>query len=69
MKMEAVASSHVEAIGHHGDTLHVRYKGGATYTGTCTAKQHAEIMAAESVGKALKESGIKLNRIKEDLKK
>lgn len=30
--MHAVESSNIEAIGHDGDALHVKYKGGGTYT-------------------------------------
>lgn len=64
-KMVSVSSSHIAAVGHDGDTIHVEYKGGALYTGTCSAEDHAKIMASDSVGKALNASGIKLTRIKE----
>lgn len=64
MEMVQVESSNVEAIGHHRDTIHVRYKGGSMYTGTCTAEQHSEIVEASSIGSALRNSGIKLSRIK-----
>lgn len=30
--MHAVESSNIEAIGHDGDALHVKYKSGGTYT-------------------------------------
>lgn len=30
--MHPVKSSNIEAIGHDGDALHVRYKSGGTYT-------------------------------------
>lgn len=30
--MHAVESSNIEAIGHDGDALHVKYRSGGTYT-------------------------------------
>jgi len=46
MKMVLVASSNVDSVGHEGETIHVRYKTGVLYAGTCTAVKHAEIMAS-----------------------
>jgi len=63
MKMVLVASSNVDSVGHEGETIHVRYKTGVLYAGTCTAVKHAEIMASPSIGKALNASGIKLTRV------
>lgn len=49
--MHPVKSSNVEAVGHDGDNLHVRFKGGSTYTyaGVPESTFHAA-RSAESVG-------------------
>lgn len=52
--MSAVKSSQVESIGHHGDTLAVKFKSGGTYHyHGVTADQFAGLQKAESIGKAL----------------
>ena len=52
--MSTVKSSQIESIGHHGDTLAVKFKSGGTYHyhGVSTA-QFADLQKAESIGKAL----------------
>lgn len=51
VEMVPVKSSNVEAIGHRGSTLHVRFKGGGLYTYTdVPAEVFREGVAAESVG-------------------
>lgn len=52
--MHPVKSSNIEAIGHDGDTLHVKYKNGGTYTyaGVSESTFHA-VKSAESVGRFL----------------
>jgi len=49
--MRSVKSSNVEAIGHDGDALHVRFKGGKTYSyaGVPESTFHA-CCSADSVG-------------------
>lgn len=60
MTMTPVKSSNLTHIGHHGTTLHVTYKGGATYRfEPVSAEQYAGLMAADSKGKALVALGIK----------
>lgn len=50
-EMHAVKSTNVEAIGHDGAALHVRFKGGKTFTyaGVPESTFHAA-RSAESVG-------------------
>lgn len=49
--MHPVQSSNVEAIGHAGTTLHVRFKGGAHYTyDGVDAKKFADLKASNSKG-------------------
>lgn len=47
-----VESSNIESVGHDGSRMIVRFKNGGTfhYSGV-TAEQHAEMLAAESLGK------------------
>lgn len=56
MNMQPVSSSNIEAIGHEGDKLRVRFKPNKAgeskvfdYAGV-SAEKFAEMMAAESVG-------------------
>ncbi len=53
-EMHAMKSSNVEAIGHDGDALHVKYKNGGTYTyaGVPESMFH-NARSADSVGKYL----------------
>lgn len=47
-------SSQIEGIGHHGDTLAVKYHSGQTYLyHGVTPAQYADLQKAESVGKHL----------------
>lgn len=51
--MSAVKSSQIESIGHMGDTLAVKFKGGSVYHYPgVTADQFADLQKAESIGKA-----------------
>lgn len=46
-----VKSSNIEAVGHHGGNLHVRFKGGAEYVYEgVPAEMHKEMIEAESIG-------------------
>lgn len=66
-----VKSSNIEAVGHEGDTLYVRFKNSGTYAykGVDAAK-HQALIGADSVGKYLaehirsKHEGVKLPTIK-----
>lgn len=54
--MQTVDSSNIESIGHDADakTLHVKFKGGATYKyANVPTSAHAALMAADSKGKHL----------------
>lgn len=52
--MCACKSSQISEIGHHGDTLAVKFKGGSVYHyPDVTATQFADLQKAESIGKAL----------------
>lgn len=51
-KMIPVPSSNIEAVGHVGTKLRVRFKGGATYEYAGVSEDlFAELVTAESVGK------------------
>lgn len=51
--MSGVKSSLIESIGHHGGTLAVKFKSGATYHyPDVTAEQFAGLQKSESLGKA-----------------
>lgn len=51
--MTAVKSALIESIGHHGDTLAVKFKKGGTYHYPgVTAAQFDDLQKAESLGKA-----------------
>ena len=60
MKMQPVKSSHIEAIGHDGDTtMRVTFTGGRSYTYPgITAEQFSNLLGAESVGVALRGIGV-----------
>lgn len=46
-----VKSSNIEAIGHHGGDLHVRFVGGTTYRYKgVPVDLHSQMLEAESVG-------------------
>lgn len=48
-----VKSSNVEALSHHGGTLHVKFKGGAVYAYENVSHDLFQVvLGAESVGKA-----------------
>lgn len=49
--MKPLKSSCVEAIGHHGDELHVKFKSGHYVYRGVPAELHARLMASDSVGK------------------
>jgi KTSC domain len=54
MQMHPVKSSNIESIGHDGDTMHVRFKNGGTYSYTgVTAEGFRRLKEAPSVGKHL----------------
>lgn len=52
--MTKVESSHIEAVGHSGNKLYVRFKSGGvfSYAGV-NADLHKELLKAESVGSFL----------------
>ena len=50
--MTEVKSSLIESIGHHGDTLAVKFKKGGTYHYPCTATEFADMQKSESLGRA-----------------
>jgi hypothetical protein len=53
----------IESIAHKGTTLHVKYKGGATYEyQNVTADQFHTLKHAESVGRHL--NGMKIKGVK-----
>ncbi len=65
MKMHDVKSSHIEAIGHEGETLHVRFKGGVTYSYPgVTAERFKKLMGAKSIGNHLRGMGVKGEKLK-----
>ncbi len=50
-EMHAVKSSNIEAIGHDGDALHIRYRNGSTYTYAGVPESHFHnARSADSVG-------------------
>jgi hypothetical protein len=53
-EMHPVESSNIEAIGHDGDALHVRYRNGGTYTyaGVPESTFHAA-RSSQSIGRFL----------------
>jgi hypothetical protein len=54
MQMHPVKSSHIEAIGHEGTTMHVRFKGSGTYAyDGVTSEGFEKLKGAASVGKHL----------------
>jgi hypothetical protein len=64
MKMTPVKSSHVTHIGHHGETLHVTYKGGSTYRlHPVTEEQYQILMDSDSKGAALRAMGVRGTKI------
>lgn len=53
-EMRAVESSNVEAVGHDGADLYVRFKGGATYVYSAVpTDMYAKLLADKSVGRFL----------------
>ena len=49
--MHNVKSSQIESVGHHGDTLAVKFKSGGTYHyHGITPAQFADLQKAESIG-------------------
>ena len=51
-EMHPVKSSNIEAIGHDGDALHVRYRGGKTYTYAGVPESHFHnARSSDSVGR------------------
>lgn len=51
MNYQSVKSSQIEAIGHEGKTLGVKFKGGSEYHYfNVSAAQHGALMKAESIG-------------------
>lgn len=60
MTMQPVKSSNLTHVGHHGETLHVTFKGGVKYSyRPVTADQFQQLLDAESKGKFLLSLGIK----------
>lgn len=60
MKHHAVNSSMIESIAHNGTTLHVKFKGGATYEyQNVTPEKFQMLKAAPSIGQHLNKMGIK----------
>lgn len=58
IKTQPVKSSNIEAIGHEGSTLAVKFKSGGTYHyHGVTKEQFDGLSKAESIGKAM--AGIK----------
>jgi len=52
--MTSVKSSNVEAVGHHGDELHVKFKTGGHYVYRGVPPElHREALASGSIGKFL----------------
>lgn len=60
MKHHEVKSAMIESIAHKGTTLHVKFKGGATYEyQDVTPEKFQSPKSAASVGKHLNGMGIK----------
>ena len=60
MEMQSCESSSIEAVGHDGKTLRVKYKSGGTYDfHGVTADQFKDLLAAKSIGKHLHGMGLK----------
>jgi hypothetical protein len=50
-ELSPVTSSNIEAVGHEGTTLYVRFKGGAVWSyANVMPASHQEMMAQESIG-------------------
>lgn len=63
-----VESSQIAAVGHAGDVLAVRFKGGQLYHYTgVSAEQHQALVGAESIGKHFNANfrGMAFERIRE----
>ena len=48
--MTPATSSNIEAVGHDGKHLYVRFKGGSVYRYEAPESHHPMMLAAESVG-------------------
>jgi KTSC domain len=69
MKMHAVKSSNIKAIGYNNNTMRVEFKNGDSYEYFgVTPYQHKELMAAQSIGSHLFKMGIKGKKIEKDKK-
>lgn len=69
MKMHPVKSSHIEAIGHSGSTMHVTFKGGRTYAYSgVTPEAFEKFKNAESKGRHLRSMGITGTKLEEENK-
>lgn len=63
MKMNPVTSSHIEAIGHDGDEMRVKFKSGGTYVFKgVKADEFENFKSAKSIGKHF--SGMKIKGTK-----
>lgn len=68
MNLQRVKSSNIEAIGHEGETLLVRFKGGAVYEYEAVPAEVAtQLLEAKSVGSAfgqlVRAKGFKYRRL------
>jgi hypothetical protein len=64
MQMHPVKSSHIEAVGHEGEVMHVRFKGGRTYSyDGVTPEGFRKLKEAPSVGKHLQKMNVKGNKL------
>lgn len=68
MDLQRVKSSNIDAIGHEGETLVVRFRGGATYEYEAVPAETAtQLLQAKSVGSAfallVRRAGFKYRRL------
>ena len=67
MEMIPKQSSHIEAIGHDGETMEVLFKGNRRYRYDGVSAEDFQIIdAAESTGNALRQLGVVGARIEEE---
>lgn len=65
MEMHQVESSNISEVGHAGDTMHVKYKNGHTYSfNGVSAEDFKKLKSAKSVGKHLNGMGLTGKRLK-----
>lgn len=69
MEMKPVQSLNIEAIGHEGDEMHVKFKNGGTYVFNGVKAEDFECLCcAKSVGRHFTGMGIKGTKLAEKKK-